>query len=50
MALTQPVEETLSAGRSFLVLGQRFGSWIRSMVKSVNSSNLETNAAVDHEA
>ena len=34
MAITQPVKETLSAGKSLLSLGQRFSGWLRSLVKS----------------
>ena len=52
-ALTQPLEETVSAGKSLLGLGQRFGSWLGSMIKSMNSSNLESDApgmhgSIDH--
>ena len=34
MVLTQPVKETISAGKSLLGLGQRFGSWLGSLIKS----------------
>ena len=34
MAVTQPVKETISAGKSLLGLGQRFGSWLGSLIKS----------------
>ena len=34
MVVTQPVKETISAGKSLLGLGQRFGSWLGSLIKS----------------
>ena len=34
VAVTQPVKETISAGKSLLGLGQRFGSWLGSLIKS----------------
>ena len=34
VAVTQPVKETVSAGKSLLGLGQRFGSWLGSLIKS----------------
>jgi hypothetical protein len=34
VAVTQPVKETISAGKSLLGLGQRFGSWLGSIIKS----------------
>ena len=34
IAVTQPVKETVSAGKSLLGLGQRFGSWLGSLIKS----------------
>lgn len=34
MAVAQPVKETISAGKSLLGLGQRFGSWLGSLIKS----------------
>ena len=32
--VTQPVKETVSAGKSLLGLGQRFGSWLGSLTES----------------
>ena len=34
VAVTQPVKETISAGKSLLGLGQKFGSWLGSLIKS----------------
>ena len=36
VAVTQPVKETISAGKSLLGLGQRFGSWLGSLIKLKN--------------
>ena len=33
-AVSQPIKETINAGKSLLNLGQRFGSWLGSLVKS----------------
>ena len=32
--VTKPVKETLSAGKSMLSMGQKFSSWVASIVKS----------------
>ena len=32
--VTKPVKETLSAGKALLGMGQRFSSWVTSIVKS----------------
>ena len=32
--VTKPVKETLSAGKSLLSMGQKFSSWVASIVKS----------------
>ena len=34
MAVTEPVKETVSAGKSLLGLGQKFSSWLSSLIKS----------------
>jgi hypothetical protein len=34
VAVTAPVKETVSAGKALLSLGQRFSSWVTSLVKS----------------
>lgn len=34
LAITQPVKETISAGKALLGLGQRFGSWLGSLIKN----------------
>ena len=33
-AVSQPIKETVTAGKSLLNLGQRFDSWLGSLVKS----------------
>ena len=33
-AVSQPVKETITAGKSLLNLGQRFSNWLGSLVKS----------------
>ena len=34
VAVTAPVKETLSAGKALLNMGQRFSSWVSSLIKS----------------
>ena len=34
VAVTAPVKETLSAGKALLNVGQRFSSWVSSLIKS----------------
>ena len=34
VAITAPVKETLTAGKALLNMGQRFSSWVASLVKS----------------
>ena len=33
-AVSQPIKETITAGKSLLNLGQRFSNWLGSLVKS----------------
>ena len=34
VTVTQPIKETVSAGKSLLGLGRRFGNWLGSLIKS----------------